>query len=440
MWLETLAAAIQSKLEVSFIIQHFVLALSIVFVGFDLNAGRNRIACGGGLSIALTAAMLAVSIVSFTFSAINFILFLDGMFALVSAIIILFCNKYKTSTKLYLWLALFGTMVTVSQIIGQLSYFGSYYKANDGVLWALRSFGSAIIVPCAVFIKYFSIERFKYVSKNLLVLLATITLISFGLHVYSSVQHFSFGFEILYIIYNLICFVGLLIIELLFCFMLYNNCKTQEIAFDEQAKFFDSKRVRELISLSDKNIENIREVSHDIKNHYAYIKLLADKAGNTEISDYLKDLTFDSLNSPLIDCGNKIISSIINLECIKAAEKDVKINPQIIVPPELPFKESDLCSLLTNIIDNAIDGCETNNWPKEVSVQIFTKNEELIICVSNPTDKPPDFVKKIATTKSDNINHGHGMKIIKKLMEKYNGFYNCSIEDGVFTFEGSLSL
>ena len=48
MWWEVLISVIQEKLEVSFIIQHFVLALSIVFVGFDLNAGRNRIACGGG--------------------------------------------------------------------------------------------------------------------------------------------------------------------------------------------------------------------------------------------------------------------------------------------------------------------------------------------------------------------------------------------------------
>ena len=440
MWWEELITVIQSKSEISFIVQHFALALSIVIVGYDMKFTKKSILCGGGISIILTVTMLLTSMIYFTFDALGFITFLDGMFALVSAIFIYFGNKYKKSTKLYLWHALFGVMVTITQIIGQLSFLGSYFKVSDGVLWGLRSFGSVLIVPCAVFIKYFSIEKFKYISANLLVLLGIITLISFGLHLYISLFALSLNSNVAYIVNELICFAGLLVIELLFCFMLHCNYKAQEIAFDEQAKSLDFKRVSELILISDKNIENIREINHDIKNHFAYIKLLADKTGSKEISDYLKDLTFDFLNSSFIDCGNKIINSIINLESMKAAKKGVSMSRQIIVPPKLPFKESDLCSLLMNIIDNAIEGCLSCDMPKEISVEIFAKNEELIICVSNPTDKPTNFVEKMSTTKSDNISHGYGMKIIDKLMKKYNGFYNCSISDGVFTFEGSLSL
>lgn len=431
---------IQSRLEISFIIQHFALALSIVIVGYNIKFTKKSILCGGGFSLIFTAAMLLMSLIYFTFGTQGFIIFLDGMFAIISAIFIFFGNKYRRDTKYYLWLELFGIMVTITQIIGQLSFLGSHFNVSDGVLWALRSFGSALIVPCAVFIKYFSIEKFKHTSANLLVLLGIITLISFGLHLYISLFALSLNSNVAYIVNELICFAGLLVIEMLFCFMLHNTCKAQEIAFDEQAKSLDSKRISELILISDKNIENIREVNHDIKNHFAYIKLLADKVGNNEISDYLKDLTFDFLSNSLIDCGNKIISSIINLECIKAAKMGVSISRQIIVPPQLPFRESDLCALLMNIIDNAIEGCLSGDMSKEVSIEIFTKNEELIICVSNPTDKPPEFIEKMSTTKPDSVSHGYGMKIIDKLMKKYNGFYNCSISNGIFTFEGSLSL
>ena len=154
MWWDKLIWVIQSRLEISFIIQHFALALSIVIVGYNIKLTQKSILCGGGFSLIFTTAMLLMSLIYFTFGTQGFIIFLDGMFAIISAIFIFFRNKYRRDTKYYLWLELFGIMVTITQIIGQLSFLGSHFNVSDGVLWALRSFGSVLIVPCSVFITY----------------------------------------------------------------------------------------------------------------------------------------------------------------------------------------------------------------------------------------------------------------------------------------------
>ena len=112
----------------------------------------------------------------------------------------------------------------------------------------------------------------------------------------------------------------------------------------------------------------------------------------------------------------------------------------VLLPETLSIQEQDLCALLLNLIDNAIDASKKEEQgdihisigiaKKYLSVQIKNKSSEDIL-VHNPTLK---------TIKSDSIYHGFGLQIIRQIVQKYNGIFDTSMESGYFCASVMLAL
>jgi signal transduction histidine kinase len=185
---------------------------------------------------------------------------------------------------------------------------------------------------------------------------------------------------------------------------------------------------RDMLQLRQQNLEDIRKISHDIKNQYAYLGILLEEHRYNEMEKYFSQIQ-ENIVKPLsyIDCGNKIISAILNLELAKAHSQGIKLDCRVLVSQELPFMESDLCSLLTNLIDNAIEACVRFAISEAVvEVGINQKQSTLYICVVNPVDETieKDRLLSLETTKGDSSLHGYGLKIVEGIVNKYNGHIN----------------
>lgn len=133
-------------------------------------------------------------------------------------------------------------------------------------------------------------------------------------------------------------------------------------------------------------------------------------------------------NFHIVDCGNSVISSIINLELSKARLKNIDLKYLLAVPSTLPFKETDLCSLLTNAIDNSLEAMERDSCQGFVDVKMFVKEGYLRISVTNPTK-----LKELnLSTRKEKDEHGYGLKIIQKIVKSYNGFLHMELTDHIF--------
>ena len=190
--------------------------------------------------------------------------------------------------------------------------------------------------------------------------------------------------------------------------------------------------------------ENLRILRHEVKNQYAYIKLLLERQDYRSAEEFFGEMSMHANPTFLhVNSGNHLVDDIVNLELSRAAAAGVDVDSRIAVPPELPFEEIDLASLLMNLLDNAIEACaDVPAGRKCVRLALIADQGSLIVNVSNPAAAAPTVVEdgRLRTTKTDADLHGYGTGIVRKIAEKYDGVADFSYADGVFTAKVMLAL
>lgn len=228
--------------------------------------------------------------------------------------------------------------------------------------------------------------------------------------------------------------------------MIYFHCKVrkEKTSLEVQNKLLEADK--QMLIVSEQAIEEMRSIRHDMKNQQKVMGLMLAENRFDDLKEYfgsVADKTNYKYLSEFIDCGNQLINSIINMEILKATSYGVNLITKINVSETLPFDKSDLCRILVNLIDNAIEAIlRTENRNYAVDVKIANKNDYLYISVENEirSDVDRDSLLKLNTVKDDAVNHGYGHKIVKKIVEKYNGYVNYTVEGSEFIAEVMLDL
>ena len=198
---------------------------------------------------------------------------------------------------------------------------------------------------------------------------------------------------------------------------------------------------RELIDTHYQEVETMykkmRGWRHDYKNHIQTMKVLADKGDLEAIKEYLNKLEDDlSTVDMVVKTGNAMADAILNSKISLAKSKGINVKVDAHVPVKLKMSELDLCVILGNLFDNAIEA--SMSLPEEerlIRVYMVMKNTQLYISFTNFT-----AVKKLIkqsnlfkTTKGDG--HGFGLIRIDGIIEKLDGYLSRNSEDGAFTTE-----
>lgn len=212
------------------------------------------------------------------------------------------------------------------------------------------------------------------------------------------------------------------------------------------AKHQNEKRMVELMKLSSQMMEKnyneihnsheiIRQQVHDFKNHLRTINGMSE--ADSKVKEYTQNLLESSYSyAELCHCGNDIIDSIINCKEAEAKEKNIQFRYSISLSTPLNIESIDICAILANQIDNAIEACEkieiSDN--RKISIQISQKESFVLFRVNNTVKENP-FNKnnELSTSKNNNDGlHGFGIRIIRETAEKYNGTSENRYEDGQF--------
>ena len=135
-----------------------------------------------------------------------------------------------------------------------------------------------------------------------------------------------------------------------------------------------------------------------------------------------------------------MISGIVNLELTKAKIAKKKVKFKVVVPPKLPFEDSDLLSLITNIVDNSIENFKPVDDKDEINVAIVTQQDYLRITAFNSVDKSMIKDKPSLRTTKRNRGHGYGTKIIKNIAKKYEGYVTFNFEDNKFVCDCLINM
>ncbi len=198
---------------------------------------------------------------------------------------------------------------------------------------------------------------------------------------------------------------------------------------------------RELIETHYREVENmyrqVRGWRHDYRNHIQTMKAYASAGDLDAITRYL-DLLDDDLTTvdTVIKTGNPMTDAILNSKISLAQSKGIQVEADAHVPVKLKLSEIDLCCIIGNLFDNAIEASE--KLPLEqrlIRVYMDMKNTQLYISFTNFTagKKLKKEGKLFRTTKGEG--HGFGLVRIDAIVERLEGYISRNSEDGAFTTE-----
>lgn len=231
------------------------------------------------------------------------------------------------------------------------------------------------------------------------------------------------------------------VLEAAVFFLSENNQNFLRKSYEQSMMEYQNKVVAKQVEEVQGLYMTMRGWRHDYHNHLQALKAQLSM-GQTELAqEYLGRLEqdLDSIRQ-LVETGNVSLDAILNSKLSYAQKQQISLHYKATVPPKLSVSDIDLCVLLGNLIDNAVEACE--QLPVEqrflrLYIGIFRK--QLYISVTNATG---ELVRKLdeeyITTKRGN--HGHGLKRINNTVEKYGGFINRKNEPGVFATEIMLPL
>ena len=198
---------------------------------------------------------------------------------------------------------------------------------------------------------------------------------------------------------------------------------------------------RELIDTHYAEVETmykqIRGWRHDYRNHIQTMKAYAAEGDMEAIKDYLDKLDTD-LNTvdTVIKTGNAMCDAILNSKISLAQSRHIPVIADAHIPLKLTTSELDLCVIIGNLFDNAIEASlKLPEKDRLIRVYMDMKETQLYISFTNFTaDKK---LKKVGglfhTTKGEG--HGFGLIRIDAIIERNSGYISRNSEDGAFTTE-----
>lgn len=190
-------------------------------------------------------------------------------------------------------------------------------------------------------------------------------------------------------------------------------------------------------------INEIREVKHDIRHFVGAIKRLAEDERYNELNSFLNELAEITETDPLpIFCDNAVANSILGYYFLMAKKSGIQFYCACSIQKRLSINDSDLCIVMGNAIENAIEACEKldNKQDRFVSVEARTINNQLLIKIENSYDGCLTLQNGGFVSTKREKSHGLGMKNIKRIVEANGGFIKTAYDGSLFTLMAAFPI
>lgn len=180
-----------------------------------------------------------------------------------------------------------------------------------------------------------------------------------------------------------------------------------------------------------------RKNKHELRNKILVLYGLIRQMKYEDAQEFLMDY-IDDINNSLIkvDTGNDIIDLLLYSKISSAIEKNISVNFICMVDLKCSKKvTNDICSVLGNLLDNAIEECDRLKNNKRLEVVIKSDPVDYIFIVKNTCVEISEDVKRNIlnggfTTKG--YGRGTGLSIVKDIVYRYNGDINIKIDNKYF--------
>lgn len=227
---------------------------------------------------------------------------------------------------------------------------------------------------------------------------------------------------------------------------------TVAVLFQKRKYEIDSLHFMEMRNkLLQENYQNLTQaytanakLYHDFNNHMNVLYQFLIRGDASMAMQYL-----DNISEPVRETmkktwtGNDVVDVVINSKLSKMKKEKIEASVNVEFPGNTDILQNDVCTILSNLLDNAIEACEKNKdlSNKWIKITIRTINEMILFKIENGLEEKPRFQNmKLITTKVDKTFHGWGMKSVETAIKKYDGVIQYDVEENKFSVVVTLNF
>ncbi len=392
-------------------------------------------------SIVLGAISIIISISPFLFNTLLY--YIVFIFTIIEFIFLkIIFPKQKTLNSILIYSSLNFVNILISSLISPSNWL--LIPLPELIINTITL--TTVIILCLRKTRFKIQQIVKLTPKYIfiiIIILLTISAFSSVLFLGAPLNEFEAQWNIISRIGLTITLVGvcLLLPVLLFNSVSSNHLKSVVSNYEEQINI----QAEHYKKLAEANYE-IRHFRHDFKNMSIALQALLQRDENIEALAILQDMGH-SLDNPtqsksLFDTGNGIADALLSDKQAVAEKLGAKICFSGVIPADF-LSPTDLCVMLGNTLDNAIEACQKlpQNDVKIISVSCNCSSGFLFYSIKNPVcEKVEISGGYVATSKENEILHGFGLYSLNSIVKKYNGNINLSSTDNEFCVSIDLCL
>lgn len=170
----------------------------------------------------------------------------------------------------------------------------------------------------------------------------------------------------------------------------------------------------------------IRRLKHDLGNHlHTMLTLQGDRR-----ETYLKGLIDNTVFQETLQyCGDSTINAVLNNKKEQIRQHQIRLVVKADIAEELPFVKPDICAILANLLDNAIEACDALEISgREIRLDMTSQKGLFVLKMDNPVSEAQEKIT-FQTTKKDAVSHGFGLKSVKEVVKRYNGRIEIEVKN-----------
>ncbi len=393
-----------------------------------------------------TLVIFIINTVITLFGAILSDIFLKETIFYDYAIFILLCTLFiyihlvfqesisvKIFTAVTVWLFSISILIIGSCIMG-LFFWGDNdtYRSLSVVQ---RGFIQLVIMPIIFFFRKQYKQMLRLVTNKVINIISLYSIIIFLF----LVNYYEFNAKkpiISYGFFNSVMFIIIIILSYIIIFIaVYSVNKNVELQYKFKITDTQIELQKQNYDTLNKTLENYYSFKHDIRYHMVAIKSMLEAKNYIAAAQYMDKLNKSeiALNVGKL-CDNFAIDSFLKYYESIAVKNNIEFTVKANIPQEINVDNLDLSIVLGNCIENCIEACKNldTNHKKYIDIKADIRGLQLIIKIRNSFNGKVVTERDVIRTSKDGQGHGIGLTNVRKVIEKYSGYFKVKYDGNEF--------
>jgi len=186
------------------------------------------------------------------------------------------------------------------------------------------------------------------------------------------------------------------------------------------------------------SVEQARHARHDLRHHIGVIQGLLAAGKQNELAAYVQDYAAElSRLTPLTFCENDIADVILRQFATLAEQEGIRYEVDAALPASLPLDNADLCTILSNLLENAVEANAYVAGDKSIRVTIKQVKSSLIMLVDNSFDGSVRKRGSMFLSRKQHNREGLGLASIQSVVTQLGGSasFTPNTQEKIFTSE-----